>query len=253
MIWTPARKLHVSGQVSDLFGGRFVETPGRILSAAGPPVAGYVAWYDASKLDAFTLSGTTITVWHDRTGSFDAIPAGGTVSYDDTSHPDFPVASFPSSGENSLKSDCDARNVRPSSSFLVCSITSLANHRSLLAPQAGGGNVLRVNTDDRLHTIKSSISDLASDGAHAVPVGSATVLGQVIDATTITHYVDGDSETDSNSTAFSSSAKLDIGADRPPTGTAPMYGWIGEIVIYDFALTPTEALEVTDYLTAKWL
>lgn len=232
----------------------------RVPYAHVPPVTPDAAWFDAAPwrtlvnrdlASNFVLSGTTITAWRDRLGLGRAAATGGTVSIDTTTHAQHPVVSFPSANENYLQCHTTFNLSRPYSVFVVASVTSLATFRSMCGNPTGGGFAFRVNTSGQLEVLSSGVAVRAQMSTPVVSAGTPFVAGCVLTSTDITQYLGASSETDSNSTAIPTIA-MQIGSDTSPGGEAPMYGWIGEVMVFASALSSGDAAATVAYLQGKW-
>ena len=224
-----------------------------------PPVAGYVAHYDPSDLSTVTRgAGGIVTALADKVGSFNSTSVTGAIFC-------FPLTDRFNGRTALFFPNVIAHvNTGMSMSDITCSVFVVGNIvtatgilPTLVGPNADGGLTMRVNNaaaDLKLYAASADVADLGDNDANLVTVGTPFVYGLLLQANQVTIYNNLNSETDANAvSSFTASRTLAIGA--APTvagGTSRMYGWIGELVMYDSTLSSGDAEAVICYLMSKW-
>jgi hypothetical protein len=224
-----------------------------------PPVAGYVAHYDPSDLSTVTRgAGGLVTALADKTGSFNSTSVTGAIFC-------FPLTDRFHGRTALFYPNVIAHiNTGMSVSDITCSVFCVGNIvtetgilPTLIGPNADGGLTIRVNNaaaDLKLYAASADVADLGDNDTFPVAVGVPFVYGLLLQANQAIIYNNLDPETDANAvSSFTAARTLAIGA--APTvagGTSRMYGWIGELVMYDTTLSSGDATAVIGYLMSKW-
>jgi hypothetical protein len=234
-------------------------TGGSVPLVVGPPIFGYLAWYDATDLSTIiTSTGSSVVQWNDKSGN----------GYNVTQPTGFKQ---PSTG---LRTICHQNTISfDDLSGRGLTGVGLTLHDSVItvfvAAQATGGNRLLALTDgvqsDWDNTAGLSVIDLADGGSY---YNGTQVTGADAGFGTIAFVYDilrdggfwaanidgvalpGNLTVDTNFNA------TDIGIGGipfPPDVAATATGLVGEILIYDQALSPDQVTAVESYLITKWL
>ena len=264
MLRTADKGLVVGERLNNVFGGRGERLhpstkPPQIKGPNIPPVSGYVAHYDPSDLSTVTRgAGGLVTAMADKTGSFNSTSVTGAVFC-------FPLADrFHGRTALFFPNTIAHVNTGMSMSDITCSafcvgniVTGTSILPTLIGPSADGGLTMRVNSsagDLKPYAASADVADLGDNDAFPVTVGTPFVMGILLQANQAIIYNNLNSETDANAvTTFTAARTLAIGAAPSVAGgTSRMYGWVGELVMYDTTLSAGNAEAVIGYLMSKW-
>lgn len=230
------------------------------LSPGPPPIAGYVGWYDASDISTVPVTAGTnmVSAWNDKsTNGFNLSVTSGRPMLIRNTRSDPVVlmdglvgaASLTQFGTTSI-----SMSDRTFSCFIVGCVTGLERSQALIGPSGDGGNALIVTvTSGALQTLSVDVASLGTQGNAAVVAGVPFVAGQVLTDADVTLYLNLTSDQFVNATTFTAARTLRVGTT--PSAVSPFnsyLGWIGEIVIYDTALSGGDATSVITYLMNKW-
>lgn len=225
-----------------------------------PPVAGYTGWWDASDLASLTLDGGRVTTWNDKSGGgFHATGAAGLKPV--LVRPvglfnNRPVLAFgggTQTGSTQMTSGFGVSDMT-ASFFIAALVLNLSQAGTLVGPNNDGGWSIRANVTTGL--IESSKSDNATLGTLSTPAtvpGVPFVVGGVLAATSITHYLNAAAgETDAHAQTLTAARTLVIGS--APTLASPnqLSGFIAEIVAFGTSLSSGDAALMQAYLMNKW-
>lgn len=136
------------------------------------------------------------------------------------------------------------------SAFLVVALGSFTNYRTVY-DAGSAGNQWLVEINARNTTAKNGTAFLFTQTNATLGAWVPVVIGQIfVGGSTVTHYVNFTSQTGATGTSFSGSGNLRIGAGA--AGANPWIGLMGEILMYDTALSATDAQSVVAYLKNRW-
>lgn len=251
MLRSRHKHLFTSGYVQDVQGGNFKTLPSHLVGSVLPVTANLVAWYDSSYTTGITdAGGGKVSQWNDRSGngwnatqSTDANrPFTGTRTINGINVLDF-------DGSRWLASSCPMQP-RPISSFHVSLWDGPSgSHYMSLGSNGGLGTWF---SGFQLYTVKDDTIGLFVNPALKVTPGSPYARVDVLNASTVDQYFNGDSTLgNSNSTALTAGATLEIG--RSPL--EPSFRWdgaIAEVAIYSSALSSADATSLVAYARSKW-
>jgi len=224
-----------------------------------PPVSGYVAWYDAMDASSLTFSDGRVSQWSDKSGNGNHLvqaTAASQPNYGLTNLNGLPAVGFDGANDN-LSCATVTSSDRTFSWFAAMAVHSLNDISTVVGSGGGtGGLELRItsNTPGDGHIIinKAGISTLSETSSSVVATASNPfVVAACLSDTDITLYANRLSETDSNSTTFTSSRTLLVAFERTG-GSRFARSHMGELIGYDSTIGSTDALKIIDYLMAKW-
>ena len=229
-----------------------------ITTAAFSPssLTGMALWLDANSSNNFTLTGSNITTWIDRSANaYTATKAGSPSLILSTSAVHFASGSYlgipdaaPLRLQTSSFSIYGVYRTVPTgqTQFLMSKFVDGGSYNgwNLRAAQNGGGSLRPVwyagGTPDYVIT-STPIVD-----------GSYRTLSMYQYYSTLQTFVDGGLEsTIQTTTPTNATVPLNIGV-RQTDGSSPFNGSVREIIMYSNAITPFDRQKVEGYLAWKW-
>jgi len=211
----------------------------------GPPVAGYVAWYDPSDAGSITSSGGAVSQLDDKSGNGRHLTnaTGGTQPTTGTRT---------QNGLNVLDFDGTNDQLSVSGFTLTQPYTVFAVALSDDGADATGQRITDGQASSTIlgKTTANSWNLFAGTGLLGGTVdGGAHVHGGVFDGATSTRRVDGAVVASGNG-GTSSHGGLRLAISN--TGTNFWDGWIAEVVMYPTGLSAGDCSSVEAYLKTKW-
>jgi len=228
-------------------------------SSKTPPVAGYGWWLDASDLDSMALSGSSVTTWMDKSGSGinldQASAANQPALVTQVFSNGLPAVYFAGSNwlENALAQPFTGAI---HTVFAVLQLTKPGAEQELLDTFPFGVNRRLIFLD------LSGVSIYRGAGGGWVANGNYSssplaVFSSIWNGGSSAVWIDGSNQVASSmSTDTSIGASVSLGAQESRgSGFPPQNfyeGYIGEVLVYNSALSPTDRAKVEAYLHTKW-
>lgn len=210
-----------------------------------------IAWYDPSDVASITATGSNITAVADKSGNGNGLTASGSTNYQTGTHTinGLNVLACPGTGNGILKSG-NITVAQPITALMVVQATTLtpnALQEALGNPNVGGGPLIAAAI--------SGIKWWYYAGAVQSSAGDADLAAHVIDAIFNGASSQFDLDRASLSTASPGTrgwvaAPICIGTDFQQGNV--WKGYIGEVLLYASALSPTNLLAAQNYLKTKW-
>ena len=225
-------------------------------AASGPPVAGYIGWWDAS-----ALSNGAVATWADQSGNgYDLVQgtSGNRPSVGSNTQNGLPTVTFDGSDDYLQCTTATNLSLSAFTVFCVVSEASSTNYAGIVAVHAAAGSDYNSTAAFVLSKGGGTGTLILSSNAdaNASGVSGCNVLTGLKDATTSTLYVNGSS---AGTTGCTSSGTADggivVGARYLSGGVNTSYalsGYVCEIILYDTTLGSTDRASVESYLQAKW-
>jgi hypothetical protein len=227
-----------------------------------------VLWLDATDSNAMTLSGSNVTTWRDKSGR----------SYNFTKNASYPAPVYQSNGINgrpalsfSNDGNLGTSNTRflenadvsfnntSYSIFAVANLTaenSWTNAQYILKGEITGDSYLffgsRAKNIATFTGTSSGWNDTNSNSPTTTIFNTPRIVGMTVSNTVLTPYYDGIAM--SNKTGTTGAFRgLRLGEAAPLGNSGQGWtGFIGEVLVYSFALQPAQRQTVEGYLAAKW-
>lgn len=252
MLRTADKRLFVSAQLQDVFGGRLGAFPYAIpghMEGPVPPVSGYTGWWDISNLDSVIVANGVLCLWMDLSGSGFHLsravatgPTYGARTINGIVVPDFTPGSL-----HHLVCG-EPRDDRTSCTFVVAETDTIgAGVRTMIGANGTGGLHFRQSANE-LQT--STSATLMAQLDNVIVANDPYVAVQNLTATDVTQYYNATSETDANATILTGGRTMEVG--RNAVNGEYWDGAFAEIIYYPFTLTGGEVTSVISYLNAKW-
>lgn len=199
-------------------------------------------WLDAADRASFTLSGSSITTWADKSGNARNTTTFGTAPTYATN-----VVTF--NGSQGFSNALSA-STNIESGFVVALFTNTTAGNTMLGGVGGatlGARQFRMNNN--IQTIKQDVAGVVTTGPN-LNANQMYILDYVNDGTTLTHYSNGSTYASGASVAYSAGWTTSIGLRA--SFVEGVVGSIYEIIVYSRALTLLEREAVEGYLAWKW-
>lgn len=214
-------------------------------------------WLDAADPSSYTLSGSTLTAWTDKSGNTNSTSSiVGTPTYSATGLNSLP--GFLLNGSSAIIGP----NVNAGTTVTVFAVATMNDAGTnsgarLVSLGASGvadtgnvayaGAITRSGTAQTLIAIRNGNKSTLALSAYDTPFICSTIF----DATNNVLYTNGTTGTTVASTGSFNYSLYGIGRD-PGTGTAYWYGYVSEILVYNRAITLAERQQIEGYLANKW-
>lgn len=220
-----------------------------------PPVAGYLAWYDAADPDAIlAYAGDPDGTWHWLDKSGNNYHAGQGV---EASRPIFGTRTINGlnvldfSGVNQYFDTVVDASDRTQTTFIVGMVDALTTFQTIRATvNSAAGNDWRIDQTSGVLTTLSENTAGIGTSTGAVVAATPFIAVQRLSATDLVNYVNGVEDTDVNATTFTAGRVMRIGARGDLS--EDFNGVIGEIIVYSTTLSNGDTASVIAYLEAKW-
>jgi hypothetical protein len=218
-------------------------------------------WLDAADPAAFVLTGLSITQWNDRSGNGN----NAVIGPNPVSNPilltsnigNYRTPNWPGTKPTYFRGNStNSGTTLTAFSVFVMNATSYGSARILSLGVTGSpdfNNVLYTAAIER-----GGANSINSFRASSALSGVTTTLGlpmfacTVFNGSTNIFYLNGISGTPVTSTGNFGYSEYDVGSDFAEESLVPLVGTIGELIIYNAALTTAQRQQVEGYLAWKW-
>jgi hypothetical protein len=247
----------------------------RLVAPAGPPVAGYKLWLDATDASSITAVGGAVSQWNDKSGNASNFTQGT-------------GANQPTTGSRTINSknviDFDGTNdflSCPSSTglfkylhtstggttFVVAIVDDTAASKGLFGSSqfasAEIGACLQITSAEKteLAIVKGGSSVAVAFDVNILTAGSAFYLsnkwdgGNATASNRLKESLNGTAFAGNNAvtnTPSTSNSTYDMAVGAVGSGTSPWNGGIGEVIFYEGILSAGDITSVQSYLASKW-
>jgi hypothetical protein len=215
-------------------------------------VPGCQLWLDGADQSSMTLSGSSVTQWRDKSG----IGATATRLTGDS------YATLTTIQGNRILSFPGANAVYRSPMVLTGAAYTIFTISSLLSTSGNGSGYQRmINTDLTIFVgaVNGILGTFSGSGAWndiSTNTPSYTLLGtglqlvtMVVSGSSLIPYING-TAMDAKTGTTGATTVLDIGGQQ--TNAQHWNGYIGDIIVYNSALTTSQRQQVEGYLAHKW-
>lgn len=229
---------------------------GIVASAVGSqgsapiPTSGLLWWWDADDLTTFTLAGSNVSQWRDKSGNGRhlSINLGNATRSTGTIKAGRGSVDFGGSAMISVSDG--AANAKPFSVFAIIKHAGVGTYRAIIGCFNSGGLEWRVSSTQKQSVLKQYVSEIGVSTTN-VPSNGAALIG-------LTYSATGSLAFRLNSAAdntVTNDQALNAGTNTTQVGDAlgePFTGSIGELIKYDRVITAPEIATIESYLTTKW-
>jgi len=212
-------------------------------------IGGCTLWLDGA--DSATTTSITSGVWTDKSGggfntSYVAGGSGltmGTINR-------IPAVTFPGGDNNAINSSAATSTANGFSIFFVAS-------RSNSSPT---GARFITNTSSSLQIygiapdiVSTYVNNLFSSTSLTIVTGVPFIFSLVVSPSTFSQWINGTVNSSTGTTGFAAGSTIVIGASGT-SYTSPFVfaGQMGEILVFNSAITTTQRQQVESYLAQKW-
>jgi len=245
---TTAQRQQVEGYLAWKWGlqgySSYLSTSNTITSPT--QISGCALWLDAADSSTFTLSGSNVTQWNDKSGN--ARNASGGVS------PTFSNNAVVFNGSTQYLTTTYTAVPSAETVFVVATITGSTAPRNyfMFGTATANGRGYQVNITSGVYTVnwdRSTVARYAASGGIAQNVQFLT--SGLFTGTGGSTGVNGGSQSTTASFSFAGTSTTAIGGAGNTAGTF-WQGSINEIVIYNTVLTTDQRQQIEGYLALKW-
>ena len=250
----------------------------KLQGASGPPVSGYALWLDAQDASTVHTSGPNVIQWDNKGSCGSSVTNNGAANgnYNATGINGHPSVGFDGTGGKYLMS-CKGVPVYTNtgntmSLFVVKKRNANANDYrgalSFIGPDnpSDWNHISNLSTEDQRNDQWNKLTGYRNGNLSMVDphpaVGTAFIWATIFDGVNNIGYLSGAFVTPTTGDTQPSSGNFNItkmalgGRFDSGTGNAPNANWwngdIGEVLIYNRALSTTERQAVEAYLNVKW-
>ena len=220
--------------------------------ATGPPVGGYLAWYDAADTSTITLSGSDVTGWADKAKIGNDLTVNGVApTYTSRKINNITCVEFNGSTQ-SMKSSLTASD-NTSTYFVVALQDTSAAVRSVFGSSAGNGICTYLDASRRIQ-LELQLSFAIFTSTLTPTNGIAFAMTNVYDTSVSNGTIatlNGVSQATTVTYTPTAALTLTLGA-QTTTPTSFWDGLIGEFIMYPTALSAPDRVLVETYLRSKW-
>jgi len=212
-------------------------------------IGGCILWLDAA--DSATTTSITSGVWVDKSGGgFNTSYVAGGTGLTMGSINRIPAVTFPGGDNNAINSSAATSTTNGFSIFFVAS-------RSNSSPT---GARFITNTSSSLQIygiapdiISTYVNNLFSSTSLTIVSGVPFIFSLVVSPSTFSQWVNGTVNSSTGTTGFAAGSTIVIGASGT-SYTSPFVfaGQMGEILVFNSAITTTQRQQVESYLAQKW-
>jgi hypothetical protein len=212
-------------------------------------ITGCTLWLDGA--DSATTTSITSGVWVDKSGGgFNTSYVAGGTGLTMGSINRLPAVTFPGGDNNAINSSAATSTTNGFSIFFVAS-------RSNSSPT---GARFITNTSSSLQIygiapdiISTYVNNLFSSTSLTIITGVPFIFSLVVSPSTFSQWINGTVNSSTGTTGFASGTTIVIGASGT-SYTSPFVfaGQMGEILVFNSAITTTERQQVESYLAQKW-
>jgi hypothetical protein len=219
-------------------------------------VSGCQLWLDAADASTFTLSGSTVTQWRDKSGNGANATGSGTPTLTQSIQNRLPAIYF---NGTSYFTGALTNTTNQHSFFSVFRYDTGAPQYARLASFGVNGqfdynNNAYYNLSYNTGTLAITRSPTETQVTLASPAQNAFHQASILFTGTLgLYYTDGGTNT--NSAAWSANfnySQYRLGSDQIPFVPQEMIGYIAEVIVYATAITTAQRQQVEGYLAWKW-
>jgi hypothetical protein len=211
-------------------------------------IAGLAAWYDATVASSITLASGFVSQWNDLSGAGRHLTQSVEADRPGTSTIGGKTAIDFDGSNDYLAVSTD---VPPATMFCVVDFDTTALQYAMSVINAAGLALQAVRTSAAQFRITSWDGTTATgrSGDGDITQGTAYVLNMTYQG--VARY-NGKNMAGTDVNVRSSQQGIVVGARRTATTGSPLDGKIGEVLVYNRALSAAEYVRVERYLARKW-
>lgn len=213
-------------------------------------------WLDATDTTSLTLSGSNITAWNDKSGNGRNMTASGTITNTGSIN-GLTAANWASDSYFYGTASNTGNTVTVFTVFNMTSSTAGSNARVISLGISGNndydtvGSVIPILR--RSGTIVGAYRNSTELSRNTNATDQAVVMCSLFNGSTNTIYTNGTASSAVASTGNFAYTQHRVGSNTNATDTSGFFrGTIGEVIIYNDALTDSQRQQVEGYLSRKW-
>lgn len=215
-------------------------------------------WLDAADISTLTLSGSSVTTWADKSGNGRTGTRAGTVTYTQNAINNLGAVTFSGvSGSYIRGSLTNTGNTCTAFAVGTMASTATGNSRILSLGAVGAvdwNNAAYAAAICRSGTLLGFYNFRANNGTSVLSFSAFNVpflTGCVFDGTNKSIAMNGTLSSNASTGNFNISSYT-VGSSFLEEGSLNYGGYVGELIVYNAALTVVQRQQVEGYLVQKW-
>jgi hypothetical protein len=241
---TTSERQQVEGYLAHKWGLTGYYAPKTPLS-----IPGCQLWLDAS--DSSTTTSITSGIWTDKSGnnyntSYVSGGSGFTLGTINT----LPAVTFPGGANKVLTASVPTSTTSGFSIFFVASTSASSGTNTRYI--ANLTSTLQIYTISGTNTVASYVGATFPSTSLTISTGVPFILSLTVSSSTFSQWINGIANSSTGTTVSTSGSTIVIGGSGSYTTDLVFAGQIGELIIFNTALTTTQRQTIEDYLEKKW-
>ena len=218
-------------------------------------ISGCVLWLDAADSATVTLSGSNVTAWADKSGNARNASVVGTITRSNTING---VNAMVYSGASNTYFTGAVTNTGTTLTAIAVFLMNAASAASARVLSLGVPGTFDYNSALYAGPIQRRVGSSLGSFRNMVGVGLAAVIGvptlfaSVYTGSSNIIFLNGGTSNSGASTGSFGYTNYEIGTAFGEEASNPFSGSVGEVIVYNAALTTTERQQIEGYLAIKW-
>jgi len=218
-------------------------------------ISGCALWLDAADPSTVTLSGSNVTRWNDKSGNGRNASSVGTITYSNTINN---CNAMVFSGANNTYLTGAVANTGTTLTAIAVFLMNAASSASARVLSLGVPGTFDYNSALYAGPIQRRVgSSLGSfrnmvDVALAAVIGVPTLFASVYTGSSNIIFLNGGTSNSGASTGSFGYTNYEIGTAFGEEASNPFSGSVGEVIVYNAALTTFQRQQLEGYLARKW-
>jgi len=212
-------------------------------------IPGCQLWLDAA--DSSTTTSITSGIWTDKSGnnyntSYVSGGSGFTLGTINT----LPAVTFPGGANKVLTASVPTSTTSGFSIFFIASTSASSGTNTRYI--ANLTSTLQIYTISGTNTVASYVGATFPSTSLTISTGVPFILSLTVSSSTFSQWINGTANSSTGTTVSTSGSTIVIGGSGSYTTDLVFAGQIGELMIFNTALTTTQRQTIEDYLAKKW-
>ena len=245
--FTVAQRQQVEGYLAHKWG-----LNGYYDSSIPLSIPGCQLWLDATDSSTFTLNGSNVSAWRDKSGLGNNATANTPIELNSTIN-GFPALKFTTAEYIGGNISITGNTLTVFSTFKVSSLPTFGRVISL--GSLGGDDFNNTSSTCILNYGSAAMGPMRVSQyvSSATPLNTSVVHTVYFDGTNTYVYTNGGTASSMSSSGNFSVSRYNLGRSTNTGDTYSAFsGFLGEVIIYNSALTTTQRQTIEGYLARKW-
>jgi hypothetical protein len=246
-VLTTSQRQQVEGYLAHKWGLTGYYSPTIPLS-----IPGCQLWLDATDSSTFTLNGSNVSTWRDKSGIGNNATANTPIELNSTIN-GFPALKFTTAEYIGGNISITGNTLTVFSTFKVSSLPTFGRVISL--GSLGGDDYNNTSSTCILNYGSAAMGPMRVSQyvSSATPLNTSVVHTVYFDGTNTYVYTNGGTASSMSSSGNFSVSRYNLGRSTNTGDTYSAFsGFLGEVIIYNTALTTTQRQTIEGYLARKW-